>query len=94
MAEVVAQVLLQSQTDVLIEVAADPDSPPSSVEQAVAQVLPFPSCTTNDTAGLQRHTVAQVLHLHCGMLFSHMSTMATRSNVEQSVEQAVAQVCT
>ena len=36
-AELVAQVLLQSQTDVLVEVAADSNSPPSSVEPAVAQ---------------------------------------------------------
>ena len=37
-AEVVAQVLLQAQTDVLIEVAADPASPPRNVESQVAQV--------------------------------------------------------
>lgn len=36
-AEVVAQVLLQAQTDVLVEVAADPDTPPQSVDSAVAQ---------------------------------------------------------
>ena len=37
-AEVVAQVLLQAQSDVLIEVAADPASPPRNVESQVAQV--------------------------------------------------------
>ena len=40
MAEVVAQVLLQAQTDVLVEVAADPQTPPQNVDSAVAQVLP------------------------------------------------------
>lgn len=37
-AEVVAQVLLQAQTDVLVEVAGDPSSPPQGVDSAVAQV--------------------------------------------------------
>ena len=37
-AEVVAQVLLQAQTDVLVEVAGDPNSPPQGVDSAVAQV--------------------------------------------------------
>ena len=37
-AEVVAQVLLQAQTDVLVEVAADPGSPLQPVDSAVAQV--------------------------------------------------------
>lgn len=37
-AEVVAQVLLQAQTDVLVEVAGDPGSPPQGVDSAVAQV--------------------------------------------------------
>lgn len=36
-AEVVAQVLLQAQTDVLIEVAADPGAPPQSVDGQIAQ---------------------------------------------------------
>ena len=40
-AEVVAQVLLQAQTDVLVEVAADPDTPPQAVDTAVAQVTLF-----------------------------------------------------
>lgn len=39
-AEVVAQVLLQAQTDVLVEVAADPSSPPQGLESAVAEVNP------------------------------------------------------
>lgn len=39
-AEVVAQVLLQAQTDVLVEVAADPSSSPQGVESAVAEVTP------------------------------------------------------
>ncbi|KAL3138363.1 hypothetical protein ABBQ32_006166 [Trebouxia sp. C0010 RCD-2024] len=39
-AEVVAQVLLQAQTDVLVEVAADPSSSPQGVESAVAEALP------------------------------------------------------
>ena len=34
----VAQVLLQAQTDVLVEVAGDPSSPPQGVDSAVAQV--------------------------------------------------------
>ena len=38
-AEVVAQVLLQAQTDVLIEVAADPNSTPRDVDAQVAQVV-------------------------------------------------------
>ena len=37
-AEVVAQVLLQAQTDVLIEVAATPGSPAGNVDSQVAQV--------------------------------------------------------
>lgn len=37
-AEVVAQVLLQAQTDVLVEVAGDPSSPQQGVDSAVAQV--------------------------------------------------------
>ena len=37
-AEVVAQVLLQAEIDVLVEVAADPDTPPQAVDSAVAQV--------------------------------------------------------
>lgn len=37
-AEVVAQVLLQAQTDVLVEVAGDPSSSPQGVDSAVAQV--------------------------------------------------------
>lgn len=37
-AEVVAQVLLQAQTDVLLEVAGDPNSPPQGLDSAVAQV--------------------------------------------------------
>ena len=36
-AEVVAEVLLQAQTDVLVEVAADPDTPSQNVDSAVAQ---------------------------------------------------------
>lgn len=36
-AEVVAEVLLQAQTDVLVEVAGDPEAPPQSVDSAVAQ---------------------------------------------------------
>ena len=42
-AEVVAQVLLQAQTDVLVEVAADPNTPPQAVDSAVAQAGPLPS---------------------------------------------------
>ena len=41
MAEVVAEVLLQAQTDVLVEVAADPGGSPQSMDAAVAQVLPL-----------------------------------------------------
>ena len=43
-AEVVAEVLLQAQTDVLVEVAADPDSLSQNVDSAVAQacVIPLP----------------------------------------------------
>lgn len=47
-AEVVAQVLLQAQTDVLVEVAADPDTPPQSVDSAVAQVLS--DCSISEAA--------------------------------------------
>ena len=47
-AEVVAQVLLQAQTDVLVEVAADPSSPPQGVESAVAEVLPAPCTPVTD----------------------------------------------
>ena len=36
-AEVVAQVLLQAQTDVLIEVAADPNSTPRDIDAQVSQ---------------------------------------------------------
>ncbi len=40
-AEVVAEVLLQAQTDVLVEVAADPDMPSQNVDSAVAQAYLF-----------------------------------------------------
>ncbi|KAL0030841.1 hypothetical protein WJX77_009090 [Trebouxia sp. C0004] len=39
-AEVVAEVVLQAQTDVLVEVAADRDTPSQNVDSAVAQALP------------------------------------------------------
>jgi len=43
-AEVVAEVLLQAQTDVLVEVAADPNSPFQNVDSAVSQAcfIPLP----------------------------------------------------
>ena len=44
-AEVVAEVLLQAQTDVLVEVAGDPEAPPQSVDSAVAQAGPPALCT-------------------------------------------------
>jgi len=37
----VAEVLLQAQTDVLVEVAADPDTPSHNVDSAVAQAYLF-----------------------------------------------------
>ena len=40
-AEAVAEVLLQAQTDVLVEVAADPDAPSHNVDSAVVQAYFF-----------------------------------------------------
>ena len=38
----VAEVLLQAQTDVLVEVAADPEAPSQNVDSAVAQACCTP----------------------------------------------------
>ena len=43
----VAEVLLQAQTDVLVEVAADPDTPSQNVDSIVAQACFTPPLRYN-----------------------------------------------
>ncbi|KAL0019003.1 hypothetical protein WJX79_006320 [Trebouxia sp. C0005] len=56
-AEVVAEVLLQAQTDVLVEVAADPDTPSQNVDSIVAQALP--DCSIAEEAQDEDEEVAE-----------------------------------
>ena len=83
-----AQVLLQAQTDVLVEVAGDPSSPPQGVDSAVAQVITSqPACESLPATPVP--VTVTIIAWHCQSLLcsQHPSQSTRRLGSRPSVVQ-------